>query len=564
MKSLIALLLLLCVATFAQNTFNDPRDGKKYKIVKIGTQTWMAENLNYAGEDEDIGACPDDDPKNCPKYGRLYDWENAMLACPDGWHLPSLEEWQTLAASAGGKETAGQKLKARNGWEKWDCEWTATDDRGRTKKLSKCNSDNYGFSALPSSSKNTLGVWWTATENWSGAVSSYMLNNSIEIMSTNHSKSNKLSVRCLKGEGKLPDKLAAKQTAMATAEAEKKAVNAMEAANPLTTEVTNEGTILQGSTLARKLAWLERNAESHNTYIIEVNANENIAPYKFEYKGAINITIVLRGDYENRTIRLSTNGTMFTVTSNVTFILDNNITLHGHNGNKGNVIDVKGGVLKMNTGATITGNAGGEGGGVYVESGTFEMTGGTISDNGRNANFRGGGVDVRGTFTMSGGTISGNKASEGGGVSVYHGTFNMSNGIISGNVASKNGGGVYVERGTFTMTGGNIFDNTASRGGGVHLNYRFTMRSGAITGNTANENGGGVYVSDNWREAFTKTGGTITGYKDDQSNGNIVRDIDGVLVRRGHAVYINDNKRKEFTIESGVNLSSDDKGGWDD
>ena len=144
----------------------------------------------------------------------------------------------------------------------------------------------------------------------------------------------------------------------------------------VTTNTTPEGTVLSGSAnLAAKLAWLDRNADSHNTYIIEMNANNNIAPHTFDYSSAINITVILRGVGENRTIRLTSNGTLFTVKSNVTLILDNNITLRGHSQNTGNMVDVEGGKLIMNTGASITGNIGR---GVYVYSGTFEMTGGTI------------------------------------------------------------------------------------------------------------------------------------------------------------------------------------------
>jgi len=546
----ISMLLLLCAMCFAQGTFTDSRDGKTYKIAKIGTQTWMSQNLDYAGEDGDIGTCQDNDPKNCQKYGRLYSWESAMLACPDGWHLPSDEEWQTLAAFAGGREIAGQKLKARNGWGKWDCEWTSVDDRGRTKKNSKCNSDNYGFSALPSSSKNTYSDWWTATESHWGAVDTYMLYNSTEMAfqgkewkmyqsNNNYSKSKTLSVRCLKGEGKLPASFVAKKTAMATEQAAKKAEKAAEAANPLTTEVTDEGTIFRGSTLVRKLAWLDRSAESHNTYILEVNANEIIAPHTFEYKGAINITIILRGDDENRTIRLKSHGYMFTVKQNVTFILDNNITLNGHNGNNDNMVNVRGGTFEMNGGATITGNT--TYGGVYVESGsTFDMNGGIISNNGKITDFLGGGVDNRGTFNMRGGTISGNTANKGGGV-YNNGTFTMRGGTISGNIANE-GGGVY--RGS----SGN-----------------FTMKAGTITSNSASKYGGGVYVEGGWGVTFTKTGGTITGYNSDQSEGNAVKDDDGVIARRGHAIYVDEKRRKETTADQYTNLStSDDKGGWDD
>jgi hypothetical protein len=301
-----------------------------------------------------------------------------------------------------------------------------------------------------------------------------------------------------------------------------------------------QGTMVPGANLAAKLAWLQRSADSHNTYILEVNANESIAPHTFEYRGAINITVVLRGDRTNRIIRLKSNGTMFVVKSNVTFILDNNITLHGHNGNNGNIAKIEGGTFKMNNGSTITGNMG-SGGGVYVYSGTFEMTGGTISGNGKSKSFYGGGVDVRGTFTMSGGTITGNTASNGGGVYVERGTFTMSGGTITGNTATKEGGGVYAELSTFTMNGGTISGNTAAEtGGGVRLLSRF----GTST--------------------MTKTGGTITGYGNDSGNGNVVRDGSGnVFARKGHAIYVSESKRKETTAGPEVKLSSGSNDGWD-
>jgi len=300
--------------------------------------------------------------------------------------------------------------------------------------------------------------------------------------------------------------------------------------------VTSEGTVIRGATLALKLDWLVRNAESHNTYIVEVSANENIAPRTLEYRGAINITVILRGDYENRTIRLSSHGTMFTVRSNVTFILDDNITLHGHTQNTGNMVEVNGGILIMNTGTTITENNGG--GGVYVRSGTFTMNGGIISNNGKSTNFNGGGVDNRDNFTMNGGTISGNTASNGGGVFNYK---------------------------TFVMNNGTISENTASKGGGVFSGYAtFTMRGGTITGNVASEYGGGVYLENGgWGTTFTKTGGTITGYNSDPSNGNVVKDHSGTISRRGHAVWVSENMRKEKNAGVHINLSNKNNENWD-
>ena len=306
------------------------------------------------------------------------------------------------------------------------------------------------------------------------------------------------------------------------------------------------GTNVPGKSLAEKLVWLQRNAESHNTYIVEVNANENIAPNTLGYKGAINITIVLIGDSINRTIRLSSHGTMFMVVSNVTFILENNITLQGHSGNTGAMVDVSGGTFIMNTGATITGNIQSNDRGFFLSS-------------------RGGGVNVSsGNFTMNGGIISGNTAVEGGGVYVAS-VFTMKGGVISGNTAST-GGGVHISRNqTFTMIGGTITDNTASKGGGVFTTGIFTMRGGTITRNTAAEYGGGVCIDWGSHRGYesSKTGGIITGYNSDQSDGNVVRDHEGVLARRGHAFYVNAEKRREKTAGIGVNLSANRSDNWE-
>ena len=77
----------------------DERDYQTYKFLEMGTQTWLAENLNY---DVEGGVCHSNDPANCDKYGRLYNFEAASSACPSGWRLPTRAEWTTLLDYANG------------------------------------------------------------------------------------------------------------------------------------------------------------------------------------------------------------------------------------------------------------------------------------------------------------------------------------------------------------------------------------------------------------------------------------------------------------------------------
>jgi uncharacterized protein (TIGR02145 family) len=156
------------------STFTDPRDGRVYKTVKIGEQIWMAENLAYAAEDS---KCYNDDPANCEKYGRLYNWEAAKKACPIGWHLPSDAEWQELVDFASGDnegdEYAGEKFKAKKEWNK------DKDTLG-----DKLGTDDYNFSALPSGSCKSDGdfdgigehsVWWSSTEYEKGEAYNWFI-----------------------------------------------------------------------------------------------------------------------------------------------------------------------------------------------------------------------------------------------------------------------------------------------------------------------------------------------------------------------------------------------------
>ena len=151
--ALVAMLVPNCLANNI-GSMTDPRDGQVYKTVKIGNQTWLAENLNFETAD---GSCFDDRTTNCLRYGRLYPWESAMEACPEGWHLPDSTEWNALFAAVGGIESAGKSLKFTEGWR----------NGGN-------GTDEFGFSAFPvgilygsseQSPKNEYASFWSSTEN---------------------------------------------------------------------------------------------------------------------------------------------------------------------------------------------------------------------------------------------------------------------------------------------------------------------------------------------------------------------------------------------------------------
>jgi uncharacterized protein (TIGR02145 family) len=197
-------------------------DIRNYKTVEIGSQTWMAENLDNP---VDGSICYNNEPRNCEIYGRLYDYRTAMSLpytcyfgncyfqmqikhqgiCPDGWHIPRDSEWDILIAFVHSDNNlpafdyedspyAGKYLKAKNGWRNYP---------------GIVNEDKYGFAALPGGGigpcSNTTpgydGNWWSTTEYYSGIGfsfhSMYDDNNSVDWYDSTRDDCF-YSVRCLK------------------------------------------------------------------------------------------------------------------------------------------------------------------------------------------------------------------------------------------------------------------------------------------------------------------------------------------------------------------------------
>jgi len=157
----------------------DNRDNKNYETIQIGLQCWMKQNLNYETSNS---ACYANNNSNCNIYGRLYSWAEVMNSssssstnpsnvqgiCPEGWHLPSDNEWKQLEIFLGMSQAQadaqdyrgsnqGSQIKSSTGW------------------ISGNGTNSSGFTALPGGTNpisdwsdahiGRSGFWWTSTES---------------------------------------------------------------------------------------------------------------------------------------------------------------------------------------------------------------------------------------------------------------------------------------------------------------------------------------------------------------------------------------------------------------
>ena len=188
------------------------QESNHYATVEVGTQIWMAENLNVGTRINGLPDqtnnniiekyCYDDNDSNCAVYGGLYQWDEAMQysttpgvkgICPTGWHLPSDDEWITLTTFLGGEDIAGGKLKETD-----TIHWVSPN-------FGATNSS--GFTALPGGMRNISGgftnfsytsLFWSSSEcppfAWLRFLDFYVE----QVFHTYGSKLCAYSVRCLK------------------------------------------------------------------------------------------------------------------------------------------------------------------------------------------------------------------------------------------------------------------------------------------------------------------------------------------------------------------------------
>jgi uncharacterized protein (TIGR02145 family) len=179
---------------FCGDVLRDFRDGKSYNTVKIGTQCWMAENLNIgtmingSGNQTDNATiekyCYSDNTSNCDVYGGLYQWDEMMQyvttggtqgICPTGWHLPIDDEWKTLEMYLGMSQAQADATG-----------WRGTDEGGKLKEAGTSHwvspntgaTNSSGFTGLPGGYRGTNGTFtgltgeaffWSSSESGSDA-----------------------------------------------------------------------------------------------------------------------------------------------------------------------------------------------------------------------------------------------------------------------------------------------------------------------------------------------------------------------------------------------------------
>lgn len=184
-------------------TFTDPRDGQIYYTVKIGSlKTWFLSNLNYEAPNSWLY---NNSSASGNTYGRLYTWDAALNACPDGWHLPTDDDWkafemilgmsQSQANASGFRGTTeGGKMK-ETGTAHWLSPNTgATNASSFTAKPGGFRSPSGVFGDMTMSGNFWTATTYSSTEAWSRTFT-YV---SQQVGRDIYSKSYGYSVRCIK------------------------------------------------------------------------------------------------------------------------------------------------------------------------------------------------------------------------------------------------------------------------------------------------------------------------------------------------------------------------------
>ena len=216
----------------AKETIVDARDNQVYEVVQIGTQKWLARNLNY---NDGKGKCPSEKNSLCEKYGRLYNassiikahkndkasgdqeiYDSLRALCPEGWHVPFKSEWKVLkdyVASHSKKGEVGKNLKSTDGW--FGADSMVVDSKDSIHFAVASGNDPYGFNALPAGicrgsvcNVHDNAYFWgiadTVRESFATMLVGYVLSfendDFVVDGNINYLNNPRVSVRCIEGD----------------------------------------------------------------------------------------------------------------------------------------------------------------------------------------------------------------------------------------------------------------------------------------------------------------------------------------------------------------------------
>jgi len=309
---ILGVLILLSSICKAQITFTDSRDGNIYSITQIGNQFWMAENLRYLPSVSEANTTSSDEPhfyvygydgtnvvaakatSNYLDYGVLYNWSAAMSGntsstnnpsgvqgiCPNGWHLPSLAEWNELSTYLGGSSSAGGTLKTTE-TNYWNSPNTgATNSSGFSARGGGQLDSWDGFMNLREN-----GYWWTSTEENSFNAHAFDLGyNYIQLFNDYVAKDYGFCVRCvsdiplstIKNEKQIDLKIYPNPASSFIT------VRNLTELNSIDLQIIDiTGKVLIQSNLSNNETVIDVNSLSSGVYFIIANNMEYIIRYKF-------------------------------------------------------------------------------------------------------------------------------------------------------------------------------------------------------------------------------------------------------------------------------------------
>ena len=205
------------------NHFTDSRNGQTYNTIQIGNQCWMAKNLNIGeminGNEEMTNNgviekyCYDNDTLNCSTYGGLYQWNEIMEyettqgtqgLCPDGWHIPTDDEWKILEGTVDSQYPVGDTIWDNTGYRGFDAGHNLKSQEGWNSTGNGSNA--FGFKARPGGWINNgyfhsllfFSMFWSSTEIDSNLAYKRGIYLSYQIIRSQSSKSKGYSLRCIK------------------------------------------------------------------------------------------------------------------------------------------------------------------------------------------------------------------------------------------------------------------------------------------------------------------------------------------------------------------------------